>query len=141
MLQEAKASGLTQAQYTDNPGYRGGLTSVRRAEKSRFFAFDLSANTRSLTDSTATQVAAYLFDAFGLELLARSAPNSPGFVPGMSPGFGGLRVMLTTDPNSLRYGGQDGYWRDLPNLMQVWQRWLRADWGRWVSPDTARVSG
>jgi hypothetical protein len=110
VLLETNAAGVTQAHYTDRPGILGGLTSQNRSGASSFYGFDLSANTRLLTGPTGAQLATYLSDAFGLELSAT----------------GGV-------VNFLRFGGQGGYWRDVPNEMLAGARRLSALLGEWLS--------
>ncbi|MDR3709287.1 MAG: RHS repeat-associated core domain-containing protein [Capsulimonadaceae bacterium] len=138
VLAECDQAGATVARYVDSPGVWGGLTSVRRQGVSAYYSFDMSANTRQLTDSTGAVLAAYLYDAFGVELSAASPSTGIALVPGMSPGFGGLFVPTGGSiaiVNPLRFGGQYGYWRDAANVMYVRARWLDATAGRWVSRD------
>lgn len=133
----------TVAQYTDNPGYWGGLTSQRRGTQSSFYGFDLSANTRLLTSATGARLVSYLYDAFGVELSAGGFSGA-GFVPGMSPGYGGLfrpAAQAHMLMNHLRFGGQFGYWRDLVNRISVGPRILDAAKGRWDSWDPSGVLG
>ena len=77
ILIESNTSGITQAHYTDNPGTWGGLTSQRRSGISSFYGFDLSSNSRLLTSATATQLATYLTDAFGLEKSITGSTANP----------------------------------------------------------------
>jgi RHS repeat-associated protein len=112
VMLETNAAGVTQAHYTDWPGVWGGLVSQNRSAASSFYGFDLSANTRLLTNISAAEVAAYLTDAFGVEL------SSTGSVA-----------------NFLRFGGQDQYWRDVPNAYATLMRVLLALFGRWPSRD------
>jgi RHS repeat-associated protein len=118
VLQEAEASLITVAQYTDSPGAWAGLTSMRRSGLSSFFGFDMSSNTRLLTAATGTELAAYLYDAFGVEL------SSSG-----------------TETNFLRFAGEVGYWRDLTNWIYVRARVLDSVKGRWDSRDTQGFGG
>jgi len=127
----------TVAQYTDNPGYWGGMTSQRRGTQSSFYGFDLSANTRLLTSAKGTKLAAYLYDAFGVEL-SEQGFGAVGYVPGMSPGFGGLfrpAAQLLAVVNYLRLGGQFGYWGDSKSEYYVRARIDDAVLGRWLSRD------
>ena len=68
VLQETDGTGALQAQYTDNPGYWGGLVSQRRSGVSSFYSADMSQNIRLLTDVNGTVTDTYLYDAFGVEL-------------------------------------------------------------------------
>jgi RHS repeat-associated protein len=112
ILQESNSSYVTQAQYTDNPGDWNGLTSQRRSGVSSFYGFDLSSNTRLLTNSSGADLGTYLYDAFGIELSSSGSTT-----------------------NSLRFGGQAGYWRDLSNWMYIRARYLSSLKGRWPSRD------
>jgi hypothetical protein len=92
VLQETDGTGATQAEYTNAPGMWGGLTSQRRDGESTYYGFDMSSNTRDLTDYSAAEVAAYLYDAFGVRLDGGAEAGyigSPIQVMGMDPGFGG----------------------------------------------------
>jgi len=127
----------TVAQCTDNPGYWGGLTSQRRGTQSSFYGFDLSANTRLLTSATGTKLASYLYTAFGVELSEQGFAGV-GFVPGMSPGFGGLFRPVASAPsivNPFRFAGQVGGYRDVANLVEMGARIYFAVFGRWPSRD------
>ena len=68
LLQEKDGGGVTQAQYSDHPGYWGGLASQRRSGDSSFFAFDQQANARLLASASGAQTDVYQFKAFGEEL-------------------------------------------------------------------------
>jgi RHS repeat-associated protein len=118
VLQEAASNLITVAQYTDSPGAWGGLTSMRRSGSSSFFGFDLSSNTRLITGVIGTELATYLYDAFGIEL------SSSG-----------------SETNFLRFGGEVGYWRDLTNWMYVRARVLDSVKGRWDSRDPIGFDG
>jgi RHS repeat-associated protein len=118
VLQEAGSNLVTVAQYTDNPGNWGGLTSMRRSGASSFYGFDLSSNTRLLTNTTGTELAAYLYDAFGIELSSTGSTT-----------------------NFLRYAGEVGYWRDLADWIYVRARVLDTVKGRWDSRDLQGFGG
>jgi RHS repeat-associated protein len=112
VLLETNALGITQAHYTDWPGVWGGLVSQSRLGASSFYGFDLSSNTRLLTNISAAEVATYLTDAFGVELSVTGSVT-----------------------NFLRFGAQDGYWRDVPSAYAAGRRVLLALLGRWASRD------
>jgi RHS repeat-associated protein len=112
LLIEANSSGVTQAHYTDFPGQWGGLTSQRRSGTSSFYAFDLSSNARLLTSSSASQLATYLTDAFGLE-----------------------KSITGSTTNSFLFSGEVGLYRDLANFLYARARYLSTVKGRWVSRD------
>jgi RHS repeat-associated protein len=63
-------------------------------------------------------LAAYLYDAFGIELSSSGSTT-----------------------NSLRFGGEVGYWRDLADVMYVRARFLDAIKGRWDSRDPIGFDG
>jgi RHS repeat-associated protein len=118
ILIESNASGVTQAHYTDNPGYWGGKASQRRSGASSFYGFDLSSNTRLLTNAAAAILDTYLTDAFGLE-----------------------KSITGTTVNPFIFDGEDGLYRDLPNWMQARARFLDAVLGRWPNRDPAGFDG
>ena len=112
VLLETNQTGITQAHYTDSPGQWGGLTSRRAGSSSSFYGFDLTSSARMLTDITATDIADYLYDAFGHELVT-----------------GGSVV------NPYRFVAQYGYYRDAASRLYVRARHLDIDKGRWTSRD------
>ena len=96
----------------------GGLASERRGGVSSFYGFDQQANTRILSSLDGNVTDDYLYKAFGAE----------------------LEVSGTT-VNSLRFGGQVGYWRDEAERLYVRRRVLRVDQGRWMSRDPLGFGG
>jgi RHS repeat-associated protein len=112
------SNGITQAHYTDFPGRWGGLTSQRRSGTSSFYAFDLSSNARLLTSSSASQLATYLTDAFGLE-----------------------KSITGSTTNSFLFSGEVGLYRDLANFLYARARYLSSVKGRWVSRDPIGFGG
>ena len=112
VLIETDAGLVTQAHYTDFPGEWGGLASERRSGVSSFYGFDQPANTRILSSLDGNVTDNYLCKAFGEEM-----------------------AVSGTTVNSLRFGGQVGYWRDEAERLYVRRRDLRVDQGRWMSRD------
>ncbi len=106
------AAGSTQAHYTDYPGYWGGLASERRGSTSSFYGFDPAMGTRVLSASSGAIANTYLYDAFGTILLATGSVT-----------------------NSLKYGGQVGYYADKPLRLYVRARHYDVTNGRWLSRD------
>ena len=106
VLIETDANLITQAHYTDFPGMWGGLASERRGGVSSFYGFDQQANTRILASINGNVTDDYLYKAFGEELAISGATV-----------------------NSLRFGGQVGYWRDEAERLYVRARHLRTDMG------------
>ncbi len=74
--------------------------------------FDQQSNTRILASINGNVTDKYLFNPFGEEL-----------------------AVSGTTVNSLRFGGQFGYWRDEAERLDVRRRVLRVDQGRWMSRD------
>ncbi len=118
VLIETDANLITQAHYTDFPGMWGGLASERRGGVSSFYGFDQQANTRILASINGNVTDDYLYKAFGEELAISGATV-----------------------NSLRFGGQVGYWRDEAERLYVRRRVLRVDQGRWMSRDPIGFGG
>ena len=112
VLIETDAGLVTQAHYTDFPGVWGGLASERRGGVSSFYGFDQQSNTRILVSPAGAVTDGYLYKAFGEEL-----------------------AVFGTTVNSLRFGGEVGYWRDEAERLYVRARHLRTDLGRWMSRD------
>jgi RHS repeat-associated protein len=115
VLMETDGNLDTQAQYTDSPGYWGGLASQRRGDASSFYGFDLQSTTRLLTSAAGTVSDGYEFKAFGDELAATG-----------------------TTVNPLRYVGRYGYCHDTTAQLYVRARYLDAVLGRWLSKDPER---
>jgi RHS repeat-associated protein len=140
---ETDEAGATTASYVNSPGYWGGLTTMHRGGEMAYYGFDLSSNTRQLTDSGGGLLAAYLYDAFGVELWEATygAPGS-GIVPGMSPGFGGLTV--PTGPvvvNPLGFSGEVGAYQDAAERVDMRARVYVPGLGRWPRRDPLWFDG
>ena len=118
VLLETDANLITQAHYTDYPGMWGGLASERRGDVSSFYGFDQQSNVRILVSSAGAVTDGYLYKAFGEELAVSGATV-----------------------NSLRFGGEVGYWRDEAERLYVRRRVLRVDQGRWMSRDPLGFDG
>ncbi len=118
VLIETDANLITQAHYTDFPGMWGGLNSVRRGGVSSFYGFDQQSNTRILASMNGNVTDDYLYKAFGEELAVSGSTI-----------------------NSLRFGGQVGYWRDEAERLYVRRRVLRVDQGRWISREPIGFDG
>ena len=71
---------------------------------------------RNLVSSAGAITDTYINTAFGVELLTSGSTINP-----------------------FRYVGLYGYYRDMPELMQVRARWLAANQGNWLSTDTLWV--
>ncbi len=112
VLIETDSGLVTHAHYTDFPGVWGGLASERRGATSSFYGFDQQANTRILASINGNVTDDYLYEAFGEEMAVSGSTI-----------------------NSLRFGGQVGYWRDEAERLYVRRRVLRVDQGRWMSRD------
>ena len=118
VLIETDANLITQAHYTDYPGMWGGLASERRGDVSSFYGFDQQANARILVSPFGVVTDSYLYKAFGEEVAVSGATV-----------------------NSLRFGGEVGYWRDEAERLDVRRRELRVDQGRWMSRDPIGFGG
>ena len=118
VLIETDAGIVTQAHYTDFPGMWGGLTSERRGDVSSFYGFDQQSNARILVSPAGAVTDSYLYKAFGEEVAVSGATV-----------------------NSLRFGGQVGYWRDEAERLYVRARHLRTDMGRFLTWDSAEFIG
>ena len=118
VLIETDAGLITNAHYTDFPGVWGGLASERRGAVSSFYGFDQQSNVRILASINGNVTDEYLYKAFGEEL-----------------------AVSGNTVNSLRFGGQVGYWRDEADRLDVRRRVLRVDQGRWMSRDPLGFDG
>ena len=112
ILLEAQQNGGTLRRYTHEGESWGGLLSLNQGSTSRYYGFDGSANTRLLTDENAGVSDAYLYSAFGEELLVTGSSANP-----------------------LRFGGEVGYYRDEDERLYVRARHLDVGAGRWLSRD------
>ena len=117
VLQERNVSNLRLAQYTDYPGYWGGLASGRQGSTSSFCGFDSQASTRILVNIGGVVTDNYAYTGFGLELAQGTAPQS----------------LYTTNP--YRFKGQASYYRDsLINIIR--NEYYRSDVGRRINRNT-----
>ena len=137
ILLELGAALATLAHFTDWPGFWGGLVSQRRSGRSLFYGFDLSANTRLLTDANVATRAVELYDAFGVPLLSTSV-RVAGIAPpdqllGMAPGFGLSRAVPVVNP--FGFAGQVGCYTDTSGLTTMGYRVFLAMLAQWLSRD------
>jgi RHS repeat-associated protein len=112
VLMETDEDLATQAQYTDSPGYWGGLVSQRRGDATSYYGFDMQGSTRMLVSAAQAITDTYDFRAFGEELAASGSTDNP-----------------------LRYVGSYGYYRDAGGRLYVRARYLATPGGRWISRD------
>ena len=112
VLIETDANLITQAHYTDFPGMWGGLTSERSGGVSSFYGFDQQGGVRVLLSLDGSVTDAYLYKAFGEEL-----------------------AVSGSTVNSLRFGGQVGYWRDNNDRIYARARHYQPEMARWMSRD------
>jgi RHS repeat-associated protein len=112
LLAELDDNGKTVEHYTDAPGEWGNLTSVTGNGLTQYFAFDLSSNTRYLSNAEGNIVSNFVFDAFGVALTDISASATP-----------------------YRFGGQYGYHTDSEEAVYVRARHYSTSLGRWINPD------
>jgi len=118
VLLETNAGLVTQAHYTDFPGYWGGLVSESRSGTSSFFGFDSQNNTRILVSIAGLVTDNYSYKAFGEELASGSETTNP-----------------------YRYIGGFGYYRDVATRQYVRARHLAVTNGRWTSRDPRGFAG
>ena len=118
VIAELDAQGVVTASYTHVDDRWGRLISQHFGDKSEFFGFDISSNTRMLTDATAHPVASFMSDAFGNQLAEPYAPSA------------------------MRFGGQMGYYSDPSSaFVYVRARWYDSSIGRWISKDPIGFDG
>jgi RHS repeat-associated protein len=144
VLMETDASGTTTGEYTNSSDMWGGPTSKRCGRESSFYGFDMSSNSRLLTDGSAEEVAAYLYDAFGVRLDGGGEAGyigSPIQVLGMDPGFGGLAAPSAPVANPFLFGGQYGYYALGPDRYAAGARVYGAGRGQWDSRDPMGFRG
>ncbi len=118
VLLETNASGVITARYTQSPEDYGGLASQNQSGTSSFHGFDSQMSSRILVSVAGSVTDSYSFKSFGEELQGGSG---------------------TVNPH--RYVGQQGYYRDAANIMQIGQRKLYGAIGRWISPDPIGFNG
>lgn len=123
VLQERSVSNVRLAQYTNYPGYWGGLASGRQNSISSFYGFDSQGSARILVNIGGTITDSYSYQAFGMELAQGTSPQAE----------------YTTNP--YRYVGQFGYYRDGLSRLQVRERELDVLDGRWLSRDPLGFAG
>lgn len=112
ILQERSGEGDLLNQFTDYPGYWGGLTSQSSGTASDFFLFDFFGNLRFVADSSATITDSYIHTAYGVQL----SHAGSGEVP-------------------YTFKGDVGYFDEKTGLYYVRQRYYDANTGRWLSQD------
>jgi RHS repeat-associated protein len=118
VLAEIDASDKTLAYYTDTPGQWGDLVSAMHTGKSQYFAYDLSSNTRHLTDHDGNLTAVFAYDAFGSPLTETPSDATP-----------------------YRFGGMYGYQSDTDERVYVRARHYSTVTGRWDSRDPMGLTG
>lgn len=106
--------------YTQGPGQWGRLISQHNSDtgQSHYYGFDHTSNTRFLSDSGGSVTDSYGYKAFGEETVATGST-----------------------PNSMRYGGEVGYYRDKIERVYVRARHYEPPSGRWLSRDPIRFGG
>jgi RHS repeat-associated protein len=118
VLMETNTGGTLQARNTPNPSGHGGPISQSRSTASSFYGFDSQRSTRILVSFAGFVTDSYSFKAFGEELQTGSGTVNPYW-----------------------YIGQDGYYRDLPGVMNVGHRKLIAANGTWLNRDLIGFAG
>ncbi len=118
MLQARVGALIKDMQYTDFPGYWGGLSSQRRGGASGFFGYDSQGSSRILVSVGGVVTDNYSFKAFGEELASGGGTANP-----------------------YRYVGAFGYYRDTANRYYVRARHLSVPDGRWISRDPIGFDG
>ena len=110
VLQETDQTGVTQAQFTDFPGYVGGLPSMHRGSASSFLGVDPQYNTRLLTSSAGTITDQTIYSSFGNEVYSSG-----------------------TTANRFRFEGTYGYQKDTTFRLYVRARHLNPILGLFLS--------
>jgi RHS repeat-associated protein len=118
VLLETTSSGVLQARNTQNPNGYGGLVSQNRSAASNYYGFDSQQSTRILVSVSGMITDSLSFKAFGEELQTGSGTANPFW-----------------------FGGQVGYFRDLPGVMNVGQRKLVATNGVFLNRDLIGFAG
>ena len=101
-----------QARYTNSPATLGSLASQNRSGVSSFYGFDSQQSARVLVSSAGVITDSYSYKAFGEELQSGSGTVNP-----------------------YRYVALALYYRELADLLNAWNRWLKPSVGRWDSRD------
>ncbi len=118
VLMETTDDGVLIGRYTQSPKGYGGLASQNQSGTSSFHGFDSQLSSRILISIAGNVTDSYSYQLFGEELQGGSG---------------------TVNPH--RYVGEQGYYRDAPNVMQVGQRKLHAAIGRWINRDPIGFDG
>src|SRR5580700_1759112 len=118
VLLETTPAGALQARNTQYPNGYGGLVSQNRSAASSFYGFDTQQSTRILVSVGGIITDSLSFRAFGEELQAGSGTVNPFW-----------------------FGGQVGYFRDLPGVMNLGHRKLITANGVFLSRDLIGFAG
>ena len=110
--------GVLQARNTQNPIGYGGLVSQNRSSATSFYGFDTQQSTRILVSVAGVITDSLSFKAFGEELQSGAGTVNPFW-----------------------FGGQVGYFRDLPGVMNVGRRKLIAANGVFLNRDPIGFAG
>ena len=76
-LLETNTSGVVQAAYTGEPRTYGKVISRRASSASRYYHFDALGSTRIITNSSQSSTDAYLYDAWGVPIVALGSTTNP----------------------------------------------------------------
>jgi len=133
VLMETNTGGTLQARNTPNPSGYGGPISQSRSAASSFYGFDSQRSTRILVSFAGLVTDTYSFKAFGEELQTGSGTSFKVVAASCS--------LNHAQPRMIWYIGQDGYYRDLPGVMNVGQRKLVAVNGTWLNRDLIGFAG
>ena len=112
LLLETDTSHNLQARYTHSPKTWGGLASQSRSGVSSFYGCDSQMSARILVSMAGVITDSYSWKAFGEPIQTGSGTVNP---------YG--------------YIAQGLYYTELFDLINAWNRWLRASVGRWDSRD------
>ena len=118
VLLETTTGGALQARNTQNPNGYGGLVSQNRSSATSFYGFDTQQSTRILVSVGGLITDSLSFKAFGEELQSGAGTVNPFW-----------------------FGGQVGYFRDLPGVMNVGRRKLIAANGVFLNRDLIGFAG
>jgi RHS repeat-associated protein len=112
LLLETDASNKLKARYTNSPETWGGLASQSRSGVSSFYGCDSQLSCRMLVSSAGVITDSYSWKAFGEPIQTGSGTDNP---------YG--------------YVAQGLYYTEFADLINAWNRWLKASIGRWESRD------
>ena len=118
VLLETTSAGVLQARNTQYPNDYGDLISQNRSSASSFYGFDTQQSTRILVSAGGLITDSLSFKAFGEELQGGSGTVNPFW-----------------------FGGQVGYFRDLPGVMNLGHRKLIAANGVFLNRDPIGLAG